>query len=167
MDLKVSLTGQVGLLNGLAQADRIAQAEQRVAMDTALRFIQHDAQAGVKKDTRNLMASIFPTIQAQSTTTVIGTIGPHAGYGLPVERGRQPGRWPPFHALQLWGSRHGFITRSQVFLLRRAIARRPIRAAPFLIPAYLYNRQRIIDLFRGVGAAVVFRIAQGGRGGFP
>jgi hypothetical protein len=160
MELKVTLQGQVNLLNGLAQANQIAQAHQRETMLQALTLVQSDARQIVKKDTERLMGSIRPYL-IEGGDSLIGVLEPMQPYGLPVERGRRAGRWPPFQPLAAWGSRHGFTTLHQIYLLRRAIARRGIKPAPFMLPAYIANRQRIIGLFAQVGQAVVTRIVRG------
>lgn len=161
MDLRVTVVGRTELERGLAQANRVAQEETRRVMLQALQLVQADARQIVKKDQGDLERSIRPFLIEQPNG-LLGVLEPMQPYGLPVERGRKPGsRWPPFQPLQEWGSRHGFATLRSIYLLRRAIARRGIKEAPFMLPAYNQNRQRIIDLFASIGQAVVTRIVRG------
>lgn len=161
MDLKVRLTGQVNLLNGLAQAGRIAQEEQRRKTLQALQLVQGDARQIVKHDTGLLAGSIRPYL-IEEGTTLIGVLEPLQPYGLPVERGRRAGaRWPPFAPIVAWGSRHGFVTLRQIYLLRRKIARRGIKSAPFMLPAYVANHLLIVEMFKEIGQTVVTRIIRG------
>jgi hypothetical protein len=54
-------------------------------------------------------------------------------------------------AVAAWARRHGV----SPFLVARAIGRKGVRPAPFLLPAYEKNRSRITDLFAKIGAKVV------------
>lgn len=164
MDLKVTITGQTQLLDGLARANQLFAAEQRATMLQATQLVQAEARQLVKKDTRRLAQSIRPFL-IESRDSLIGIVEPFESYGLPVERGRRPGqRVPPFQPLMLWGQRHGFITLRQVQSLRWKIARRGIDwpgGAPFMLPAYRNTRARVIDLFARIGQTVVTRIVRG------
>lgn len=167
MDLRITVVGRTELQNGLSQANRVAQEQLSRTMLQALGLVQADARQIVKKDTGDLQRSIRPYLIEQPNG-LIGVLEPLQPYGLPVEVGRRAGaRWPPFQPIFLWVSRHRIARLSllqQTFLLRRAIAKRGIDwpgGAPFMLPAYQQNRQRIIDLFSQIGQQVVTRIVRG------
>lgn len=167
MDLRVTVVGRTELERGLAQANRVAQEQLSRTMLQALQLVQADARQLVKKDTGRLAASIRPYLieERGSLIGVLEPLGLPRPYGLPVEKGRGANKpWPPFARIAIWVSRHRDTRMSllqQVFLVRRKIGKKGIDEAPFMLPAYQQNRQRIIDLFATIGQAVVTRIVRG------
>jgi len=63
----------------------------------------------------------------------IAEIGPEAPYGPYVEGGTKP-HFPPPDALEGWARRHGF---DSAWPICKAIAKRGLKARPYLYPAYL------------------------------
>jgi hypothetical protein len=135
---------------------RQMEAETRKALEASLLILEADQRRNVAQDTRRLMGSI--TREIQGTGAVLtGRVGPTVGYGIVVERGRRPGKYPPIAAIQGWARRHGI----PPFLLARAIARRGTRPQPFVGPSLDRNRERINVLFRQVGVRMIARLAVG------
>lgn len=151
MPLSVEIVGADRLAAGLTRAAAaVLPAQTKTAMETALLLVEGDARRGVKRDTGRLQNSITHSV-AGSGGNLTGRVGPSVKYGLYVERGRRPGRPPPQSAVAGWARRHG----ASPFLVARAIGRRGVPPAPFLIPAYEKNRGAIADLFQKIGFKVV------------
>jgi hypothetical protein len=73
-----------------------------------------------------------------------GTLAPQVRHGLPVERGRNPGKQPPREAIELWVRRKLGISgdeevQSAAFLIARAIGRRGT------IQRFGYDGGRVIE----------------------
>lgn len=64
---------------------------------------------------------------------MVAEIWPEAPYGVYVEHGTRP-HFPPLDALEDWAKRHGF---KSAWPICKAIAKRGLKARPFLIPAWL------------------------------
>lgn len=135
---------------------RQMEQEARRAMDAALLIIEADQRRHVAQDTRRLMGSITREIQGNGAV-LTGRVGPSVGYGIIVERGRRPGKFPPISAIQGWARRHGV----PPFLVARAIARRGTRPQPFVQPSLDNNRARIDQLFARVGVRMVSFVRAG------
>jgi hypothetical protein len=131
-------------------ASGVIPSQTKTAMETSLLLIEGDARRGVRRDSGRLQNSITHRISGGGGN-LTGEVGPSVKYGIYVERGRRPGRPPPVAAVAGWARRHGI----NPFLVARAIGRKGVRAAPFLLPAYEKNKGRITDLFAKVGIKVV------------
>lgn len=69
---------------------------------------------------------------------MISEVGPEAPYGPHVEFGTKP-HFPPPDALEGWAKRHGF---DSAWPICKAIAKRGLKAKPFLFPAWLAIRDK-------------------------
>jgi hypothetical protein len=151
MPITLEIIGADTLAKGLTRAaGTVLPTETKGAMEHSLLLIEADAKRGVKRDTGRLQNSITHSITGGGGN-LTGKVGPSVSYGLYVERGRRPGRPPPQSAVAGWARRHGV----SPFLVARAIGRRGVRPAPFLVPAYEKNRAKILELFARVGGKVV------------
>lgn len=159
MPITIDVQGTEQLAAGLKKAaERTLPTETRQVMQHALLLVEADARRNVRRDTGRLQNSITHRIEGGGGS-LRGEVGPSVRYGLYVERGRRPGRPPPVSALAGWARRHGV----NPYVVARAIGRRGIRAAPFLLPAYDKNKARIISLFNTIGLKVVETAAGKGR----
>lgn len=142
--LTIQLIGADKLGKGLARASsKTLPVNLQKAMTVSCLLVEGDARRGAKRDTGRLQNSITHHITGNASSSLVGKVGPSVAYGLYVERGRRPGRPPPVSALAGWARRHGI----SPYLVARAIGRRGVKAAPFLLPAYEKNRARILSLF--------------------
>lgn len=154
--LSVQIVGADKLAAGMGKAaTSTVPAQMRVAMEGGLLLVEGDAKRGVKRDSGRLQNSITHRISGGGGN-LTGEAGPSVKYGVYVERGRAPGRPPPVAAVAAWARRHGI----SPFLVARAIGRKGVKPAPFLLPAYEKNRGRILDLFGKVADRVV-EVARG------
>lgn len=69
---------------------------------------------------------------------MVSEVGPTAPYGPHVEFGTKP-HFPPPDALEGWAKRHGF---DSAWPICKAIAKRGLKAKPFLMPAWLAVRDK-------------------------
>ena len=156
------------------------ERDMRQTLQASLLLIETDARQFAPQDTRRLAGSINSHITG-TYPSLVGTVGPDAGYGRFVEFGRRAGaRMPPVDALIGWVTRHwhpAFIgplrqgqlrprraagpgvsqaaIRSRAFALARAIQRRGIPPRPFMVPAFEHNRTRIEAGFARLGLRTV------------
>ena len=152
------LEGAEPLERALRRSPAVVAAAQQQAMTASLLLVEGDARRNVRHDTRRLMNSITHQVAGRGNT-LVGRVGPSAGYGLYVERGSRP-HWPPIAALRGWARRHNI----SPYAVQRSIARKGTRARPFLLPAFTKNAPAIVRLFARAGAAVTAEIATESRG---
>lgn len=76
----------------------------------------------------------------------IAEVGPEAPYGPFVELGTRP-HFPPPDALEGWAKRHGF---DSAWPICRAIAKRGLKAKPFLFPAWLAVKDKFWKRIREI-----------------
>ena len=160
------------------------ERDMRQTLQASLLLIEADARQLAPQDTRRLAGSINNHITG-TYPSLVGQVGPDAGYGRYVEFGRRAGaRMPPVDALIGWVRRHwnpAFIgplrtgqlrprraaapgvsdaqIRGRAFALARAIARRGIPPRPFMLPAYQRNEARIVAGFARLGLRTVAYLA--------
>lgn len=154
MPVTVEVLGLEGLRRGLSGAPKVMEREVRGAMEASLLSLEADMRANGARDTGRMTGSVSHRIEG-SGVALTGRAGPQVAYAFYVERGRRPGRYPPIAAIAGWARRHGIAP----FLVARAIARRGIRARPFVEPAYRRQRGAIEARFRAIGIKVVASIA--------
>ncbi len=130
------------LIRRYGEAAPAVAREMTVAMTRATAQVQHDAQVLVPVDTGHLRRSITTDV-----TPFVGRVGSNVPYAPVVEYGRRPGApMPPSGALDGWARRKG-ISASAIFAIRLRIARRGIKARPYLVPALERNRVAINQEF--------------------
>jgi len=134
MKIKVDVTGD----------KEIARALQKMSEEKARKFkgevhasaidIQREAKEKLREmrawDLGNLANSIIVDLVSGGS---VAEIGPEAPYGPYVEHGTRP-HFPPPDALEGWAKRHGF---DSVWPICKAIAKRGLKARPFLFPVFL------------------------------
>lgn len=69
---------------------------------------------------------------------MVAEVGPTAPYGPYVEHGTRP-HFPPPDALEGWAKRHGF---DSAWPICKLIAKRGLKAKPFLFPAWLALKEK-------------------------
>lgn len=77
---------------------------------------------------------------------MVAEVGPTAPYGHYVEHGTRP-HFPPLDALEGWAKRHGF---DSAWPICRAIAKRGLKAKPFLFPAWLAVKDKFWKRIREI-----------------
>lgn len=101
----------------------------RSAMQESLGYLQGQVQKETPVNFGLLRGSILPRPITGTAMSLTGTIGTPLVYGLVMERGRRPGKFPPIAPLELWAQR--VIGKPGLgFVIARAIARKgsPARA---------------------------------------
>lgn len=158
MQIDLRIEGLERLQAGVAAAPATLASETRLAMVAGSLLIEGTARTLAPKDTGRLAGSITHAISGGGAN-LTSKIGPSVAYGLYVEKGRQPGKpMPPAGAIAGWAARKG-IPASSLFVLRRAIGRKGIKARPFMKPAFDQNRGAVVARFARIGVAVVQRMA--------
>lgn len=147
------------------QLDRsavVVQAEMRTAMAKSSVIVQRAIQDKIQQDkivdTGHFLRSIDYQRPVQSFFFAVGS---DLDYSVNIQRGREAGaRMPPDAPIREWAGRHG-IPLSLVFVIRRAISVRGIKARPVFEPAYQASlpaiRREIVTAMLRIAAIVTAR----------
>lgn len=134
MRVNVDITGEKDIILGL---DNLRKDKMRKAIGE-IHNSAIEVQTAAKErlyimrswDLGNLANSIIVELTKAGLSA---EVGPTAPYGIYVEHGTKA-HFPPPDALEGWAKRHGFESAWPICL---AIARRGLKAKPFLFPAWL------------------------------
>lgn len=138
VSITVDASDVLAFTRRFANAQPIVERQFRTAMIRATAQVQHDAMALAPVDTGTLRRSLTTDV-----TPFVGRVGTNLPYAPVVEYGRREGApMPPAGALLPWMRRHGISAEAE-YAVRLRIARRGIRARPYLIPALERNREAI------------------------
>lgn len=160
MQIDVRIEGLERLQAGAAAAPATLASEVRTAMTAGSLLIEGTARSLAPKDTGRLAGSITHQISGGGAN-LQSKIGPSVGYGLVVEKGRGAGKpMPPEGAIAGWAARKG-IPASALYVLRRSIGRKGIKARPYMKPAFDQHQGRVVALFQKIGVRVVVKMAGG------
>ena len=160
MEISVKIEGIEKLAAGAAAAPATLASEVRTAMTAGSLLIEGTGRSLAPKDTGRLAGSITHQISGGGAN-LQSKIGPSVGYGLVVEKGRGAGKpMPPAGAIAGWAARKG-ISPDALFVLRRSIGRKGIKARPYMKPAFDQNQARVVAGFEKVGVKVVVKMAGG------
>lgn len=152
-DIRIDADDLNELLDRFGDATSIVVREMQTAMVRATAAVQADAQVLVPVDTGTLRRSITTDV-----TPFVGRVGTNLLYGAVVEEGRRPGApMPPSGSLLDWMRRHG-IPAEQEFAVRRSIARKGIRARPYLVPALERNQDGIRREFEAANERALAKV---------
>lgn len=137
MRVKVDLIGDKEIVRALQKMS--AEKKRRVKGDvyaTAL-DVQREARNKLKDQRSWDLGFLANSIIVELVESgMVAEVGPTAPYGPYVEGGTRP-HFPPPDALEGWARRHGF---ESAWPICRAIAKRGLKARPFLFPAWLALR---------------------------
>jgi phage gpG-like protein len=155
--ITIDVSDIVAFASRSTNAPRIVADETKNAMERSAIIVQNAARSNIQQqgaiDTGRLLGSI--TRDVSPTEAQIGT---NVTYAPTVEDGRRSGApMPPSGALLDWMRRHGIPAESE-FVVRRAIARRGIKARPFLLPALTNNLTQIEREFEAALSRVAARV---------
>lgn len=132
-ELSVEIEGFEELVARFAQSPQILDEELRRAMRVALDHTEEQVAGRTPVNVGKLRGSIATEIQGRAVN-IRGIVATPLIYGLPVERGRRPGKMPPVDAIEYWVIRKGIASpgpesRSVAFLIARAIGARGTKGA--------------------------------------
>lgn len=122
----------------------IARALQKMSEDKKKRVkgevyasgvdVQREAKERLREQKAWDLGNLANTVIVErSPDGMIAEVGPTAPYGPYVEHGTRP-HFPPPDALEGWAKRHGF---ESAWPICKAIAKRGLKARPFIFPAWL------------------------------
>lgn len=171
----LEITWHTGALKAaLAAAEK--QALQRTADLITAQAVQNlkgmQPQAYAFGNLARSIGSSRPARYGGYMTSYIGFRGGHADayrYAMAVERGRKPGKPPPYESLIPWvrlklretrtSSKTGKTrrlkmadsdARSKAFLVARAIGKRGTKPRPFMLPAFDQHRKTLVPMCRAI-----------------
>src|SRR5215831_4926909 len=105
------------------------ERDMRRTLQASLLLVEADARTLAPRDTARLAGSINNRI-TRTFPSLVGEVGPDAGYGRFVEFGRRAGaRMPPVNALIGWVQRHWHSIAER----RRGVSRSTLRGEAFIL----------------------------------
>ena len=145
--MSVELKGEKELQRELKRLIREKPMEVKQEVYASGIDIQRDAKEQLYDmgawDLGNAANSIMVDLEDQGFTAKIEVQAP---YGIYIEYGSRP-HFPPPDALEGWAKRHGF---DSAWPICKAIAKRGLPARPFLVPAFLTERDKFFDRLVGI-----------------
>ena len=118
----------------LQRFGEVATPQVQGAMQVVMQAAEAVAKEKAPKDQGLLQDSIAGTVEVHGPR-IVGVLGSPLDYAAPMEYGTKA-FWPPSAPLEEWVGRkfglQGIERRSVAFLVRRAIARRGLRARKFM-----------------------------------
>jgi hypothetical protein len=143
------------------------QIVERAVSDTMLTSVNFIKGAVVKRTPVNfglLRAGVDTGVRGRGTSihgeVFAGGVG--LKYGLPVERGRKPGKMPPVDVIKLWVTRKGIASGDEAdqaaFLIARAIGRRGTKGAHMFERGFKASEGKVRNFWRGLPKRVVKQI---------
>ena len=139
MKVKVDLIGDKEIIQALKNLSEDKKRKVKGEVYASGIDVQREAKERLRGqrawDLGNLANSIMADLVEGGMAS---EVGPEAPYGPYVEHGTRP-HFPPPDALEGWAKRHGF---DSAWPICRAIAKRGLRAKPFLFPAWLAVRDK-------------------------
>jgi len=131
MEIKVEIKGLEELRKALKDLKNLPRVKAEVG--TSALEIQSAAKRNLKTagsiDTGNARNTTIVEFDLNGCSAEIGTVAPYGPY---IEFGTRP-HFPPPDALEAWARHHGFDSAWPICI---AIAKRGLRARPYLLPAY-------------------------------
>jgi len=160
MSYSVEIRGLDELQNKLRQAPQFVSEEMRTAMGLATALVEREAKVLAPVNVGQLRSSIAGRVQTAMGGEVIGVVGTNVVYAAPVEFG-QRAHFPPLEPLAYWVLRKlgigGWEGIATTIRIARAIARRGVRARPFMLPAFERSQGQIKAFFDAAVRRVVGR----------
>ena len=139
MEIHTTIRGTNILKRKLALADRELNSIGEDTIRELAEYTQATAQALAPKDLGMGANGIYSEVSGLHAQVTVDEL-----YMVVMNQGRAPGSAaPPVQALIGWGSRHGFDTPGDVFVLARSIGRRGIRARRYMEKAAHLARARM------------------------
>jgi len=147
MKMKVDVIGEKEIDRALQKMSEEKSRKFKGEVYAAGIDIQREARQKLRDmqawDLGNLANSIIVDLVSGGS---IAEIGPEAPYGPYVEYGTKP-HFPPPDALEGWAKRHGF---SSAWPICKAIAKRGLKARPYLFPAWLAVKDKFWKKIREI-----------------
>ena len=150
------------LLRRFPQYENIIFDEMEAAMAGSLEVFKSEVvgrtPVGVTGAARQSIGSFVrgraPNFEGQVATSIL--------YGLPLERGRRPGKQPPTAPIELWVRRKLNVSDAEVsqvaFLIARAIGRRGTKGAEMFAKGFDAGKGPVDRLWQKVGKKAARRI---------
>ena len=127
LQLDIELAGMEDVITDVETFPQSVSHELNVAMETSLGLLEKEVQNRTPKNTGQLRDSITHQILSPFPN-MVGQVNPAQPYGIVMEYGRKPGKFPPVDAIRLWVHQklglRGKEKDSAAFLIARSIAKK-------------------------------------------
>lgn len=147
----------------LGENSDLIQDELERAMTESVILVEGAVVKRTPVNTGSLRQSIDRSVRGR-LARIEGRVFTPSPYGLPVERGRKPGKFPPIAPIELWVRRKLQVSdseaRSVAFLVARKIARRGTKGAFMFQEGLEASRGKVNKTFDQAGTRIVDRMAR-------
>lgn len=161
MEVKVSID-----ISTAKKAMESAPERMTAAISLALERGAQDLARSARAKAPKAFSTLTNSIRVDQLAPLHFRVATGVNYARPVEEGRKPGKMPgTAKGLAEWvrqktGAAGKELDR-RTFLVARAIARRGIKAQPFMAPSYDEDKDRIIARVRHAAAVAAQEINRG------
>lgn len=165
LDFRFDLSEVIAFVAEMQGAATVVKDELQDAMDASLSLLEtlavDETPVGATGHARQ---SITTRIRGEPPN-FRGELVMGARYGMPLERGRKPGKWPPRAAIALWVRRKLQVSDDEVesvaFLIQRAIGQRGTSGAAMFYKAYEAGYSKVMRIWEEVPGRIVGRVLNG------
>jgi hypothetical protein len=162
MDLTIDLSRWYALAETLQSIAPIVNEELMDAMDASLSLLETYAVDETPEGATGLAKQSINTQIHGMPPNIHGYVVMGVPYGMPLERGRRPGKWPPRDAIALWVRRKLQVAEDEVesvaFLIQRAIGLRGTKGAAMFYNAYERGESQVKRIFAEVPDRILRRV---------
>ena len=155
MALTIKIEGLKELQKSFSKSPEMTKRIMGEAMDLSVMRIKNTAKSKAPVDTGRLRNSIKDKVKF-AIRDITGVVNADVKYAPWVEFGRRSGKAPPASALRTWARKRGI----NEFALAKAIARKGVKAQPFMQPAIRQNEAIIGKIFESGLSALVKNLAK-------
>lgn len=152
VDIKITAAEQRRLRKQVQEMAKVLGKRSGHILDEVAQDIRSGAINILRSQKTNNTGRLGNSITIQKTRFGARRVATDTGYGLYVEFGRPPGKWPPRNRLERWAKRKlglsGKEAKNAAFLIARKIGKEGTKAQPFLRPAYQRERVNFARKFR-------------------
>ena len=133
------------VIQAFNQAPMVVAANLRAGLDRAAMTMVTAARDELRANDSVSMSTLLQSIAFQSVGTYEREVSPNTDYAMYVEKGTQPGYYPPTYAIAAWlRSRGG--QADAVFKVKRHIFQHGTKAHPFWEPAFNNAEPKMTDI---------------------
>jgi hypothetical protein len=166
IDITIDLSEVTEYLAELQSAPDIINAEMLDAMDASLNVLEQYAVAETPVGATGHARQSIDSVIHGAPPNFRGEVVMGVPYGLPLEHGRKPGKWPPRAPIALWVRRKLNVPEEQVervaFLIQRAIGARGTKpGAQMFAKAFDKGQPRVMRLWEEIPGRIIGRIGTG------
>lgn len=154
----VRIEGLDGLIQDFKRAGLNYKPIIQQAMDKGTRLVRDRIRSTIVDKGITFQGSLGRSTSVVEATADRGVVGVGEKYGVVVEMGRRPGKFPPVAPIERWAALK-LGTPGVGFLIARKIARQGTKAQPFVEPAFRETTPKVLQYFADATGVLVQMMA--------